>query len=132
MSREGYLKLLEFEDRIRKEIKIPDELRNNLVLGTTSLGGVFLQFASDTRNNLTVLNSKYTFKIFFTTNAKFNVYVDDTTGLDVLISNKFKGVEGFKILRGMNVRKDYKIVTKKVNDWMNSNRKVLYSVIENK
>ncbi|MNL91258.1 hypothetical protein D3C81_09890 [compost metagenome] len=132
MSREGYLKLQEFEDRIRKEIKIPDELRNNLVLGTTSLGGVFLQFASDTRNNLTVLNSAYTFKIFFTVNAKFNIYVDDTTGLDVIISNKLKGVVGFKNLRGMTIRKDYRVVTKKVNDWMNTNRKVLYSVIENK
>lgn len=113
------------KQKIRDAIVIPPRLANNMAIATR-LGGVFLEYCSDTTNILTALNSRVQVKMHFPDTGRFGNYVGDVCGLAVIRAI------GIKAPRNINKYDDYRKVIGKVNKWLDDNEEFLYYSIENK
>lgn len=124
----------QLEGRIRASIVIPPQLLNNVFISTTSLGGVFVNYRSNTSGALAMQNSKVqvTF-MFHTTDGKGEYWgefaeleVTRMWGLDQL------KVHGAKPPRGIKQSKPYMKSVERLNKWLLDNVQYLYLAIENK
>lgn len=124
-------KVREFEQKIRDSIKIPNELCNNLRLATTGLGGVFLDYNSDTTNSLAAINSKVLFSIMFNTTDGGGTYISDNCGFEISQERGCKA-NGITLPRGIKKRVPYLEACLKINKFIKDNSKRMYELIENK
>ena len=77
------------EDKIRKAIVIPEELKKYLYFSTTSLGGLFLNYDSNGGIGTYRENSKARFSIFINVENRFGEYVGDLVTLEVNKDRRF-------------------------------------------
>jgi len=80
-------KIKDLENLIKSGVIIPDELKNNMKFGTTSLGGLFLEYYSNGHiKNVYRENSKANFSIYIGASGNFGQYNGDN--ITVKISHK--------------------------------------------
>lgn len=114
------------ENAIRSSISIPAKLQNNCRITTTGMGGVFIEYYSDSSSNLNMLNSKVLWKMFFDTTGRFGSYNGDIVGVEMT------QCRGIRAMRGVKTKKPWEDVVAKVNKWIAENEEFLYSSIVNK
>ncbi len=114
------------EQKIRASVQIPASLVNNVFLTTTGLGGVFLNYRSNTINRLAVENSRVQLTIMFNTTNERGGYAGEEVGFEVTRAWNIKPP------RGIKAKKHYTEIVNKVNKWLRENERLLYSAIENK
>lgn len=118
----GSVKLL--EQAIRQLIVIPNGLENNIRFSTTGLGGVFIEYRSDSRGGVASMNSDTQFTIMFMNTDGFGHYIGDNIGVEMTYCRNIKSMRGIKKLQ------PYEKVVAKVNKWMQDNREYLISCIQ--
>lgn len=119
-------RVAQLEEMIRQSIIIPNSLLNNCRITTTGLGGVFIEFYSNTSDRLACENSKYQFRLMFDTTDGGGRFEGLDIGLEVTRA------WNIKMMRGIKKKKPWQEVVKKVNDWLSKNEVSLYGLIENK
>lgn len=112
------------ETKIASLIYVPIELKNNMKVSTTGLGGVFITYCSDSRGGVHSLNSNVTFKINFDTSDNYGEYIGDDVGLEMRI------YRGIKPMRAIKKKQHYNKVIDKFNKWLMENQEFLISSIQ--
>ena len=108
---------------IRESINIPDELRNNMEIKMTELGGVILEYYSLGRQK-NKNRSNVIFSIYFDTGSAFGTY--DATNIRIKVLN-YKNI---KMLHCSDICRPYQKVLNKVNRWIVLNKDYLINSIE--
>jgi hypothetical protein len=124
MENAKHVELMHFE--LKRLIVIPPQLTNNIFYSTTGLGGLFLNYRSDTSSNLRSLNSKVQFTLYFNTTTNSGVFLGENIGFELTQKRNISN------LRGVNKPIHYTKVVDKLNKWFQENTNFLYENIENK
>jgi hypothetical protein len=110
---------------IKASIIIPPQLSRHLYYSTTGLGGLFLNYNSNTSSQLALYNSKVHFSLYFLTTDGQGRYRGEDIGLEVSKSRNIKP------LRGVSKALPYSKVVDKLNKWLQENTSYLISSLEN-
>ena len=78
-------------EKIKDNVKIPDELRDYLKFKSTTLQGLFLDYYSNGEINDYIENSKAHFSIFIVAYDSFGRYRGDLLQMFIEKSSQFKG-----------------------------------------
>ncbi len=112
------------EVAIAKSIRIPNELQHNFMIRTTGLGGVFLEFYSDSTGGVNTMNSLTQFSISFDTTDGMGRYIGDNVGME---RRRYRNIKPF---RSIKKKQPYTDVVDKLNRWIEKNRQYLYNSIQ--
>lgn len=112
------------EEAIRSSVRIPVSLSNNIRFRTTGLGGVFIEYKSDSRGGVASMNSTTQFTIMFITTDGAGRYTGDNIGVEMTHCINIKSMRGIKKLQ------PYEKVVAKVNKWLSDNESYLFNCIQ--
>jgi hypothetical protein len=122
---ENRQQIVNLHEAIKASIIIPPQLAGHLFYSTTGLGGLFLNYRSNTSSQLAMHNSKVHFCLYFHTTDGQGRFRGEDVGLEV--SQKRNIVP----LRGVNKPLHYSKVVDRVNKWVQENIHLLVLSLEN-